>query len=256
MGAAFFQPANGFSRRRRSLSSYGGKSILEEPFSCKTKSFQNGTGVLEHAGSVCIWLFFPQTDESLGITIGREKGKMKTHIPFYNFDENGKVFDRCVGEVYRKFIDYASRECDFFMLVYVNYYGDGYTKIMKEYREALQPLQVKSRSNPFWPGTLGTYCLNTTYKVIFYRKEEKAKEILKSVDRLSAWSRPLYPQDLAFFKKNDCWSYSIGHEVMGGLIDPTEKDILFLEENGLASRSDIEIDMENYYSAYDETLIS
>ncbi len=43
---------------------------------------------------------------------------------------------------------------------------------------------------------------------------------------------------------------------MGGLIDPTEKDILFLEENGLASRSDIEIDMENYYSAYDETLIS
>ena len=60
--AALFQPENSFSRRRHSLSSYGRKSILEEPLSCKTKSFQKGTGVLEHAGSVRIWLFFPQTD--------------------------------------------------------------------------------------------------------------------------------------------------------------------------------------------------
>lgn len=180
---------------------------------------------------------------------------MKTHIPFYNFDENGKVIDRCSGDVYSRFIDYAFEESDFFMLVYVNYYGKGYTKVMKKFRDELQPFVVKSRSNPSWPGTLETYCPNTTYKVIFYRKDEKAKEILKTVDRLSTWSCPSYPQDLAFFKGNNCWSYSIGHEVMGGLIDPTEKDILFLEENGLASRSNIEIDTDNYYSAYDETII-
>ena len=42
---------------------------------------------------------------------------MKTHISFYNFDENGKVIDRCSGDVYSRFIDYAFEESDFFMLV-------------------------------------------------------------------------------------------------------------------------------------------
>ena len=171
------------------------------------------------------------------------------------FENNGQRKDYCVGSAYYNFLDYAFEETDFFMLVYVNYYGKGYSKIMREFKKALKPYKIKSRTNPSWPGTLATYCWNTTYKIIFYKNDVKARDILKKVDRLSAWSCPSYPQDLAFFKGNQCWSFSVGHEKIAGIIDPTDKDLDFLEENGLALRTDVEIERSDYFDAYNEHII-
>ncbi|MCI8332191.1 MAG: hypothetical protein HFE78_05145 [Clostridiales bacterium] len=151
------------------------------------------------------------------------------------FDEVDK---KCIGEAYSKFIDYAFENTDYFMLVYVNYYGKGYTKTMRYFRDALKSYKVKSRSNPSWPGTPGTYCMNTTYKVVFYKTDPAAKEILKEVEGISTWSCPSHPQDLAFFKGNVCWFYSVGHEEMAAIIHASKKDLDFVEENGLAERSD------------------
>lgn len=167
------------------------------------------------------------------------------------FNNNPKM-DRCSNQVYFDFLDYAFSVADYFMLVYVNYYGKGYTKTMKKYRNALEPFKVKSRTNPSWPGTLETYCPNTTYKIIFYQNHTKAKEILKEVQALSDWSCPTHPQDLAFFKGNQCWFYSVGHEKIAAFLHVTEDDLNFVEAKGLAFRESAKRMDVNYFKNYDE----
>ncbi len=176
---------------------------------------------------------------------------MEKYIYFQNSNQKK---DYCTGKVYSDFIDYAFSVSDYFMLVYVNYYGKGYSKTMREFKKLLQPFMVKSRTNPSWPGTLGTYCPNTTYKIVFYRNDQKAKEVLKRVDYLSQWSCPAYPQDLAFFKGNECWFYSVGHEKIAGIINPVDKDIEFLETNGLAEGKDIRYSNQPYFVQYNEEI--
>ncbi len=170
-------------------------------------------------------------------------------------DYSDKKIDPFGGTVYSNLIDYAFEESDYFMLVYVNYYGKGYTRIMKDFKNALKPYMVKSRSNPSWPGTPDTFCPNTTYKICFYRNDPAAKDILKKADSLSVWTRPLYPQDLAFFRGNICWFYSVGHEKLADFINPTEKDLCFIEENKIASRSDLYFYKDYNYSSYNEKII-
>lgn len=173
----------------------------------------------------------------------------------YIYFKGCQVEDFCCGKIYYSFVDYAFSQSDYFMLVYVNYYGKGYSKIMKDFKKSLQPFKVKSRTNPTWPGTPYTYCANTTYKIVFYRNDIKAKEILKKVNKLSDWSRPDYPQDLAFYKGNNCWSFSVGHENIAGILNPTERDIDFLEKNNLALAKDVGIDTDNYYDFYNEKIV-
>ena len=161
--------------------------------------------------------------------------------------------DYCSGEIYSKFLDYAFKKCSYFMLVYVNYYGRGYTKKQKYFKTILNRFKVKSRSNPSWPGTLSTSCPNTTYKIVFYRTDPIAKEILKEVRCLSDWSRPSLPEDLAFFQKNHCWFYSVGHEIIQGIIRADEEDLAFVESIGLANKEN-SVPFDEYYLRYDETL--
>ena len=79
-------------------------------------------------------------------------------------------------------------------------------------------------------------CRDTTYKIVFYRCCEEAKTILNEVNSISMWACPFYPEDLAFFKGNQCWFYSVGHENIAAVIHATEQDLIFLEENGIAER--------------------
>lgn len=159
--------------------------------------------------------------------------------------------DCCSGEKYFEFLDYAFGEADYFMLVYVNYYGKGYSKEMKQFKNSLAPFQVKTRSNPSWPGTLGQVCPDTTYKIVFYKTDVRAREILKQVSCLSAWSCPHFPQDLSFFKGNNCWFYSVGHERIAAFIRATKKDLFFVEAMDFARREDAEI-RDSYFDSYDE----
>ena len=171
---------------------------------------------------------------------------------YFNDTKEGKLL--CPGEAYHNLIDYAFSQADYFMLVFVNYYGKGYAAPMKYFKAKLQPFKVKSRSNPSWPGTLGTYCRDTTYKVNFYKTDPMAKDILKEVNSLSEWSCPSHPQDLAFFKGNKCWFFSVGHENIAGIVHVTKEDIEFLEANGLANGKNVRIKNNNYFDQYDELI--
>ena len=175
---------------------------------------------------------------------------MKKVIYFKNDDQKN---DCCKNQTYLSFLTYAFEKTNYFMLVYVNYYGKGYTKIMKRYREALKPFEIKVRTNPSWPGTMSR-CSDTTYKVVFYKNNDKAKEILSSVECMSQWSGPNYPQDLAFFKGNQCWFYSVGHETIAAILYATEEDVEFVEKNGLADKSSVLIVEDTYLEEYNEIL--
>ena len=169
------------------------------------------------------------------------------------FNNTNDETDNCSGQKYIDFLDYAFKESDYFMLVYINYYGKGYTKTMKDFRNKLKPYKVKSRCNPKWPGVMETYCKDTTYKIVFYRNVPQAKEVLCMVNKMSDWSQPSHPVDLAFFKGNQCWFYSVGHEKIAGIIHASENDIDFVLSKGLATMDDI-FPYDSYYDAYDEVL--
>ena len=81
-----------------------------------------------------------------------------------------------------------------------------------------------------------------------------AKDILKEVNSLSEWSRPSYPQDLAFFKGNKCWFFSVGHENIAGIVHVTKEDIAFLEANGLADGKKALPNDDDYFDQYDELI--
>ena len=154
----------------------------------------------------------------------------------YFFNNNQRT-DYCAGEKYEAFLDYAFERTDYFMLVYVNDSGRGYTQIMKQFRDELRPFKVKSRTNASWPGTRWTYTpfspKPSSCKVVFYRNDPAAKLILKKVHKMSDWTRPSYPQDLAFFKGNQCWFTSTGHETIAGILHATKEDIAELDRIGI-----------------------
>lgn len=177
---------------------------------------------------------------------------MEKYVYFRN---DNQEIDYCSGDVYLNFLDYAFEEADHFMLVYVNYYGKGYTSTMKAFKKSLEPFKIKSRTNPSWPGTPNTFAKNTTYKIVFYKNHKDAKEILKKVSCLSGWTRPNYPQDLAFFKGNQCWFYSISHEKIGVIIHATDDDIDFVVKNNLALRESVKISRDDSFDEYDEELV-
>ena len=157
----------------------------------------------------------------------------------------------CSGQYYDDFLDYAFSSNDYFMLVYVNYKQRGYTQTQSYFKKALSPYKVKTRTNPSWPGTLRTIRPNATYQIVFYRTDDEAKKLLKEMRSLWDWSSPQNAEDLAFFKGDQCWFYSVGHEKIAAIIHANKNDRIFITSLGLTVRN---IDYDPYYDAYNESI--
>ena len=140
--------------------------------------------------------------------------------------------DVCCGEAYQKFLDFCFENYDYFMLVYVNDMGKGFTAEQKNFLQKLKPFMVKSRSKPTqWPGTI-CRAKSTKFKIVFYKTCEQAKQILKAFNSISDWLYP-DPEDLAFFKGNQCRFYSVTHEIVAGFCYATEREQSFVETAGI-----------------------
>lgn len=172
-------------------------------------------------------------------------------------DSTGEKKDLCFGQTYYDFLDYAFSISDFFMLVYINNNGDEYSKIQKAFIRELSPYEVKQRTNPSWPGTKFTQSLypeyELKYKIVFYRNDEKAKEILKKVDSINCWAPPNYPEDIAFFKGNKCRIETTIHEGIGAVLYATDEDIDFFTKYDMTKR--VKWDDNGFYDYCDEELI-
>ena len=148
---------------------------------------------------------------------------------FIEKEKYGIILD----ELYGKLIDYCLRNTSSFMLVYAKYQMKPYSSEMEEIRRELTKFEIKRRINPSWPGTPATYSSNTEYQIVFYACEQEARNSLLKTNSLFSWTRPEMPQDLAFFRGNKCWLYTVAHEGFFCVIDPTQADVEFLKSVGL-----------------------
>lgn len=129
---------------------------------------------------------------------------------------------------YKDLIDYCAETCDYCMLVYRYHTQKGLPTPVKIIKDQLSPFCVKSRSNPSWPGTPGTYATFYSYEVDFYTLTEEVKSVLYGANRLFDFDGENYPQDLAFFRGNKCFLYSVVHEGFASIVDPEKEDGIVL----------------------------
>lgn len=177
-----------------------------------------------------------------------------------NIDE-GLGNPSCVGEYYNALLDYAFEQADYFMLAWMEYgneYGiHNFSKEAYEIQKLLSPYIVKIRSDLHWPGSspvpLGT--CKIIGQVVFYITAPEAKQVLKRVAGLFDWINPDYPQDLAFFKENKCWFYSVAHEKMASFVRATDEDVAFLISHGVDTEYSTYILDDTALATYDEDSI-
>lgn len=143
---------------------------------------------------------------------------------------------------YLEFLKYAFERCDRFMLVYVNFYNKGYSANVKKIMQELSPYEIYRRTDPKWAGTVvfqsdtnSAAAKATRYKIVFYRTEKPAYEILSKVEDLFKFIYPNNPQDLGFFIGNKCWFYSVAHEKIASVICANEEDVNKLRDMELST---------------------
>ena len=95
-------------------------------------------------------------------------------------------------------------------------------------------INSKSKSIVDWPGLVEDIS-GADYKMIIYRADDEAKQILKEVDALSDWSGK-NPEYLAFFNGQKCWFYSASLIGVAAIINPDNLDFEFIEKHGLSHR--------------------
>lgn len=162
---------------------------------------------------------------------------------------------KCFGNHYFRLIDYAYQTSDFFMLVYVSQKGRSFRRTMQKTYDAFLPFLIKQRVDTRWPGTLLEMDPKHTFLVAFYRNDEAAMELLKSVRGLFSWNGIEHPRDLAFFRGNQCWLLSQTTKKIAGLIHADDDDVRFVKNEKLARSMEAFFIHPKAFSEFDEILV-
>ena len=138
--------------------------------------------------------------------------------------KNEWIFGDIAGDNYVDFINYCVETCDYCMLVYRYYKQKGLPDPIKFVRNQLRPLCVKTKSDSAWPGTPFTFADFYRYRICFYKLNDDVKSILYNAQHLFGFDSVRFPQDVAFFRRNKCFIYSVVHEKFASMVDPEKKD--------------------------------
>ena len=138
---------------------------------------------------------------------------------------------------YDDLIKYCLQTCDYFMFVTCNYdFLDDYPAKMENFKNKLKNLFVKERSNPIWPSTESLDDRHT-YNICFYKCNSNAFNILKAPGGVFEWLYPNYPEDLSFFRGNECFMYLSAHEKELWFKNETDEDFSFFKEIGICQEN-------------------
>lgn len=141
------------------------------------------------------------------------------------------------GKQYDDLIEYCLRTCDYFMFVICNFdFTDDYNVKMEKIKSKLSDLFVKERSNPIWPSTESLDDRHK-YNICFYKCDAKALELLKAPGGVFEWRYPDYPEDLSFFRGNQCFMYLSAHEEELWFQNETDKDVDFFKNIGICPQN-------------------
>ena len=113
------------------------------------------------------------------------------------------------GEQYEALIKYCCATCDYFMLVYRVKRTKALRGLQKDFLNRLRKYSVKSRMDWGWAGTPCEFDERFDYRVCFYKIALGAEELLLEAEHLYGFDGEDFPQDLAFFRGDQCWFASV-----------------------------------------------
>lgn len=175
-------------------------------------------------------------------------------------------------EIYTKFILYAIKKSDVFMLI-VDYCSsrvfdaNNHLSIVKQYQpqllkdpevikrirtmekesiarkkifdsycksfiNELSVYKIKERCNPVWPST---EVLSPTdgFEILLFRSTVEVIKKLCTPGSYLSWRYPKYPEDLSFFKNNRCWAYASSHEGYIEIYPDSEEEWKYFKSIGI-----------------------
>ncbi|MBP3554378.1 MAG: hypothetical protein J6K63_01940 [Clostridia bacterium] len=136
-------------------------------------------------------------------------------------------------EGYEKFIDHMLSYSDYFSFIYFRYReNERMKKTTREIHDALAKFKVKSKFTHEWPGTI-SFDDQHFYKIVLYRSDPAAKEILCRFTHLFDWDYPMAPMDMAFYKDGMCVFSVTAHERDASLYTDDKKLVHTLEAMGV-----------------------
>ena len=129
-------------------------------------------------------------------------------MKYYLIEEDFK------DDAYIKLIDWARDKCDRFSLAW-----QSSLYIQSDIEEILKAHKTIEEITSEWPGTKK---FDSTAIVRHYRINDLTTDTLRSVNSVFSWRAPDYPEDLAFYTKDDkVWFGSVAHEGFSFFIEPT-----------------------------------
>ena len=159
------------------------------------------------------------------------------------------ILQEMKGDTYARFITEACKRCDKFSLIRTNY-TQSYYKRATLASKPIRPYRIKSKAVNSWPdGGPGDDWVRENpdypYKSIMdvYKVCDETRDFLISKERMYKWCPPDLPEDLSFYRGEDCWFACIAHEE-GCAINTNDRcDRLLLMDMGVPFRqTDIFID--------------
>lgn len=143
------------------------------------------------------------------------------------------------GDVYARFITEACKRCDKFSLIRTNY-TQSYYKRATVSSKPIRPYRIKSMEVGSWPsGGPGDDFIKMNpdypYKSIMdvYRVCDETRDFLISKGGIYKWGVPDLPEDLCFYRGEDCWFACVAHEGDCAINTNDRCDRLLLMDMGL-----------------------
>lgn len=138
------------------------------------------------------------------------------------------------GEEYSQFLNYMLNKSDAFSLVYFKYNeSEKVKKTVKQLKESLKPFVIYSRIGNEWPSMITLNENNHIHKIVLYRADFNAKNVLLKVKSLFSWDYPESPMDLCFYRDGYGWFASSSHEQFSYIYTEDEQEISQLADLGI-----------------------
>ncbi len=153
------------------------------------------------------------------------------------------------GEFYNNLLLFLSKQCDAFLLVYINYDQIPEYNILKQkWQNELLQDRILIRHNPVWPSTNLIRCPQTP-DICIYRLNDHSLRMILSATSLFAWNYPHLPEDISFFSNGQCIMGINAHEHYAFLRDSRENRSLL---RGMDVPYDLIQNASQYFEDYEK----